>query len=103
MTIGSDVYIGANVFINASRVTSNGDGAIIGSGAVVLEDVPPYAAVAGVPAKRKRYRFTPEMIETLLCTQRWEWSIEEINAHAEALMSPELFFSKFSKKEADSG
>jgi aminocyclitol acetyltransferase len=54
--IGNDVYIGANAFINASRVISIGDGAIIGAGAVLLEDVPPYAVVAGVPAKIKRYR-----------------------------------------------
>ncbi|WP_446677263.1 hypothetical protein, partial [Staphylococcus saprophyticus] len=35
MTIVSDVYIGAHAFINASTVTRIGDGAIIGSGAVV--------------------------------------------------------------------
>lgn len=38
--------------------------------------VPLHAVFAGVPAKRKRYRFIPEMIETLLCTQWWEWSRE---------------------------
>ncbi|MCL2409133.1 MAG: CatB-related O-acetyltransferase [Oscillospiraceae bacterium] len=93
--IGSDVYIGANVFINASKVMSIGDGAIIGSGAVVLEGVPPYAVVAGVPAKIKRYRFPPEMIETLLSIKWWNWSIEEINKNADALMSPEIFFQRF--------
>jgi len=95
ITIGNDVYIGANVFINASRVTSIGDGAIIGAGAVVLEDVPPYAVVVGVPAKIKRYRFPPEMIETLLRIQWWDWSIDEINANADALMSPEIFMKRF--------
>ena len=96
--IGSDVYIGANAFINASKVTSIGDGAIIGSGAVVLEDVPPYAVVVGVPAKIKRYRFSPEMIEILLRVKWWDWSIDEINANADALMSPELFMEKFGNK-----
>jgi len=95
IAIGSDVYIGANVFINASKVTIIGDGAIIGSGAVVLEDVPPYAVVAGVPAKIKKYRFSPEMIETLLRVKWWDWSIDELNTHAKALMSPELFMEKF--------
>jgi len=95
LTIGNDVYIGANAFINASKVTNIGDGAIIGAGAVVLEDVPPYAVVVGVPAKIKRYRFSPEMIEILLRVKWWNWSIDELNANAEALMSPELFMEKF--------
>jgi len=95
ITIGNDVYIGANAFINASKVTSIGDGAIIGSGAVILEDVPPYAIVVGVPAKIKRYRFSPEMIKTLLRVKWWHWSADEINKHADALMSPELFTQRF--------
>jgi len=95
ITIGNDVYIGAYSFINASKVTSIGDGAIIGAGAVVLEDVPPYAVVTGVPAKIKRYRFRPEMIETLLRVKWWDWSIDEINANADALMSPGLFMERF--------
>ena len=95
ITIGNDVYIGAYAFINASTVTSIGDGAIIGAGAVVLEDVPPYAVVVGVPAKVKRYRFEPKMIETLLRVKWWNWSADEINANADALMSPELFMKRF--------
>jgi len=95
IAIGNDVYIGANAFINASNVSSIGDGAIIGSGAVVLEDVPPYAVVVGVPAKIKRYRFAPDMIETLLRVKWWDWSVEEINANADALMNPEIFMHRF--------
>jgi aminocyclitol acetyltransferase len=95
ITIGSDVYIGANAFVNVSKVTDIGDGAIIGAGAVVLENVPPYAVAVGVPAKVKRYRFTPEMIECLLRVKWWEWSIEQINANADALMSPEIFWERF--------
>jgi acetyltransferase-like isoleucine patch superfamily enzyme len=95
ITIGSDVYIGAHAFINASTVTSIGDGAIIGSGAVVLENVPPFAVVVGVPARIKRYRFSKEMIEALLRVKWWDWSIEEINENADALLSPELFMEKY--------
>lgn len=95
LKIGNDVWIGAHSFINCSKVTSIGDGAIIGAGAVVLEDVPPYAVVVGVPAKIKRYRYSPEMIETLLRVKWWDWSIEEINTNADALMSPEIFFERF--------
>ena len=97
LTIGSDVWIGAYAFINCSKVTSIGDGAIIGSGAVVLENVPPYAVVVGVPAKIKRYRYSPEIVETLLRVKWWEWSIDEINANADALMSPEIFMKRFGR------
>lgn len=95
MTIGNDVYIGAGAFINHSKVTSIGDGAIIGSGAVVLENVPPYAVVVGVPAKIKRYRFSPDMIDLLLKVKWWEWGIDEINANVDALISPDLFFERY--------
>ena len=93
--IGNDVYICTNSFINASKVVSIGDGAIIAAGAVVLEDVPPYAVVAGVPAKVKRYRFPPEMIEALLRVKWWDWSVDKINENADALVSPEIFMQRF--------
>lgn len=93
--IGNDVWIGSYAFINASKVTSIGDGAIIGSGAVVIDNIPPYAIAVGVPARVKRYRFAPEMIETLLRVKWWDWSINEINANADALMSPDIFKERF--------
>ena len=95
VTIGNDVWIGANSFINASKVKSIGDGAMIGAGAVVLSDVPPYAVVVGVPAKIKRYRFEPEVIEALMRVKWWEWSFDEINANAAALFDPKVFIEKF--------
>jgi acetyltransferase-like isoleucine patch superfamily enzyme len=51
--IGNDVLIGANVVINGVEI---GDGAIIGAGSIVVKDVPPYAIVAGNPAKVIRFR-----------------------------------------------
>jgi len=95
ITIGNDVWFGAFSFINASRVESIGDGAIIATSAVVLEDVPPYAIMVGAPAKILRYRYEPEMIETLLRVKWWNWSEAEINANADALMSPEIFQKRF--------
>ena len=98
ISIGNDVWIGANSFINASKVKSIGDGAIIGSGAVVLEDVPPYAVVVGMPAKIKRYRFELDVIETLQRIKWWDWSFDEINANAAALFDPNIFMDRFGHK-----
>jgi len=95
LTIGNDVWMGTNVFINCSKVKNIGDGAVIGAGAVIIKDVPPYAVMLGVPAKVKRYRYDPEMIEVLLRVKWWEWNEDEINTNADALMSPEIFLKRF--------
>lgn len=52
--IGNDVWIGHRVTIlPGSRI---GDGVIIGAGAVVTGDIPPYTIAGGVPAKVLRKR-----------------------------------------------
>lgn len=97
VTIGSDVWIGAHTFINCSKVVSIGDGAVIGAGAVVTKDVPPYSVVVGVPANVIKYRYPPDMVRTLLRTKWWEWTPEEINKNADALMWPDIFIERFGK------
>jgi lipopolysaccharide biosynthesis protein len=68
--IGNDVWIGDGVFIkNGIKV---GDGAIIGARSIVTKDVPPYAIVAGSPAKIIRYRFSDDVIEKLLDLRWWD-------------------------------
>jgi putative colanic acid biosynthesis acetyltransferase WcaB len=47
--IGDNVDVGCNVVIIGA--VTIGDNAIIGAGSVVVKDVPPYAVVAGNPAK----------------------------------------------------
>lgn len=54
ITIGSDVWVGANSMILPG--VSIGDGAVVAGGSVVSKDVEPYAIVAGVPAKLIRFR-----------------------------------------------
>ena len=69
--IGNDVWIGTRAIIKDGVLV--GDGAIIGAGAVVTHDVPPYAVVAGVPARMIRYRFDPQTIDSLLALKWWDW------------------------------
>lgn len=76
ITIGNDVWIGDGVKIK-NGITI-GDGAVIGAAAVVTKDVPPYAIVAGVPAKIIKYRFTEKVIQELLELRWWDLDIETI-------------------------
>lgn len=71
--IGHDVWIGRNAIVLPGVIV--GHGAVIGAGAIVTKDVPPYAIVAGNPARLIRHRFAPDVIERLL-RAKW-WDIEE--------------------------
>lgn len=68
--IGCDVWIGVNATILGG--VKIGHGAVVGAGAVVTKDVPPYAVVGGVPAKIIKYRFDEETIAKLLELQWWK-------------------------------
>lgn len=72
ITIGHDVWIGANSII-VSGVTV-GTGAVIAAGSVVTKDVPPYSIVAGNPARVLRFRFEDEVVIKGLLESNW-WSL----------------------------
>lgn len=76
VTIGNDVWIGANAVIMPGITI--GDGAIVAAGAVVTKNVKPYEIVGGVPAKHIRYRFTEKQIQKLCEIAWWNWDIEKI-------------------------
>ena len=83
--IGNDVWIGYEAVILAG--VTIGDGAIIGTRAVVTKDVPPYTIVGGVPAKPIKKRFSDEIISKLLGIQWWNWSDEKIARNIGAIQS----------------
>ena len=86
--IGNDVWIAAGTQI-LHKVTV-GDGAVIGGGAVVTKDVPPYAIVAGVPAKIIKFRFDEKTIEELMDIKWWNWPEELILENIEWMIQNEI-------------
>lgn len=69
LSIGHDVWIGANAMI-VSGCDRIGNGAVIAAGAVVTKDVPDFAIVAGVPGEVLRYRF-PEALQDRIRESEW--------------------------------
>jgi acetyltransferase-like isoleucine patch superfamily enzyme len=95
VVVGNDVWIGTRAII-LSGVTI-GDGAIIGAGAVVTRNVPPYAVVAGVPAKVIRFRYTQEQIAALLRIAWWNWNLDKIRSNMDYFYCDvDNFITKFS-------
>lgn len=77
------VWIGHNAIVTpgCNRI---GRGAIVGAGAVVMQDVPPYAIVTGAPARLVRYRFDPDTIAVIEATRWWELDREGLAAAVRA-------------------
>ena len=88
IVVGNDVWIGYEAIL-LSGVTI-GDGAIIGTRAVVTQDVPPYTIVGGVPAKPIRRRFDDATIDALLALRWWDWPREKLAQNIAAIQAGQL-------------
>lgn len=88
VVIGHDVWVGVDALI-LSGVTI-GNGAVIAARSVVTKDVPPYAIVAGSPARVVKYRFDEETIAALQAIAWWDWPQEKIEGALPLLMSSDL-------------
>jgi len=88
IVIGNDVWIGYEAVIMAG--VHIGDGAIIGTRAVVTKDVPPYTIVGGVPARKIRNRFDDSVIEVLQKIKWWDWDIEKISKNLKAIRNTDI-------------
>lgn len=85
LRIGSDVWFGLNVTI-CPGCSNIGDGAIIGVGAVVTKDVPPFAIVAGNPARVIRKRFEPAIEQLVAASEWWLQPPSRIIEHSDLFM-----------------
>lgn len=91
--VEDDVWIG-----NGATILSGvhiGQGAIVAAGAVVSKDVPPYAIVAGVPAKVIKYRFNEDLIKKLLKLDYSKLTYDLIKTNEE------LFYQEISNDNVD--
>lgn len=88
VVIGSDVWFGSGCLIlSGARI---GSGAVIAGHAVVGGTVPPYAIMAGVPARVVRYRFDKKTIQRLLKVAWWDWPEDAVRKHLPLMMSTDI-------------
>ncbi|CCG40860.1 type B chloramphenicol O-acetyltransferase [Magnetospirillum molischianum] len=86
--IGNDVWIGSEAIIMPG--VKIGDGAVIGTRALVTRDVEPYAIVGGNPAKPIRKRLEDRLIALLLEMKWWDWSDDQLTAVMPLLTSGDV-------------
>ena len=92
--IGSDCWVGTEAMIFGG--TTIGHGSIVGARAVVTKDVPPFAVVAGNPAKIIRYRFERHVIDRLMEIRWWDWDRGKVESNIDLLADIDMFLAKFS-------
>ena len=86
--VGIDVWLGKDaLLLSGVRV---GDGAVVGARAVVTRDVPPYAVVAGNPARVVRYRFDEATVARLLAVRWWAWPRPRVDRAVPLLLSGDV-------------
>jgi len=83
IVVGNDVWIGYEAVVLAG--VTIGDGAVIGTRAVVTKDVPPYTIVGGVPAQPIKKRFPDKVVADLLEIRWWDWPREKIARNLTAI------------------
>ncbi len=86
--VGNDVWIGSEAIVMPG--VTIGDGAVIGTRALVTKDVEPYAIVGGNPARIIRKRFANADIDRLLELRWWNWSDDQLQQAMPILTSGDV-------------
>ena len=86
--VGNDVWIGYDSLVMPG--VKIGDGAIVASRSVVVQDVPAYSLVGGNPAKLIRLRFTEDVVSQLLEIRWWDWPADKITRNLKAITNADL-------------
>ncbi len=88
ITIGSDVWLGARVFVRDG--ISIGHGVVAGAGAVIVHNLEPYSLAGGVPARLIRFRGSEPLRNCLLESAWWNWSEARLKKYGPALWGKTL-------------
>lgn len=94
--IGHDVWIGEAATL--ARGITLGHGCVVGAGSIVTKSVPPYAVVAGNPARIIRMRFPDPIIEGLLASEWWRYAFPAFGAMR--IDDPERFLGELGERVA---
>ena len=88
LVVENDVWLGHDALLMPGiRV---GSGAIVATRAVVTKDVPPYAIVAGNPARVVRMRYDEATVVRLLAVAWWHWDAAKIARNLTAICGADL-------------
>jgi virginiamycin A acetyltransferase len=83
--VGNDVWFGYEALVLPG--VAIGDGAVVAAASVIASDVPPYAVVAGNPARVVRRRFDDDDTARLERAAWWDWPISLVTEHARTIMA----------------
>ncbi len=94
--IGHDVWIGRSAIVLPG--VDIGHGAVVGAGAVVTKSVPPYAIVAGNPARLIRHRFPEAVVQRLLASAWWDLDEDRLRALGPLTQDVEAFLNQLEQQ-----
>ena len=86
--VQNDVWIGMEAVILPGVTIA--DGAIVAAKSVVTHDVPPYAIVAGNPAKVVKMRFDKMTVRRLAAIAWWNWPADKITRNLDAIRGADI-------------
>lgn len=86
--VGNDVWIGMEATILPG--VTIGDGAVVAAKSVVTKEVPPYAIVAGNPARVVKMRFPAATVERLLAIAWWNWPVDKVTRNIAAITGADI-------------
>ncbi|HYC04467.1 MAG TPA: CatB-related O-acetyltransferase [Azospirillaceae bacterium] len=86
--VGHDVWLGYESLVMPG--VKIGSGAVVAARSVVASDVPPYAIVAGNPARVVKMRFPEETVTALLLLRWWDWEPERVTRAIPAIVKGDL-------------
>lgn len=79
VVVGNDVWFGHGALVLPG--VTIGDGAVVGGGSVVTDDVEPFTIVVGNPARPVRRRFSAEVQELITRSRWWDRTEEELEPY----------------------